>query len=206
MTTKNKSWLRKDYEANFVKADIWAGFWLGLLFNVLAWTFGFPQASVLTLFSTTAQVAGGLLGLIIAAFAILASLLDKNRLAKLRSEKPMADMLAVYRSAMWWLGISTIIGFLGVILGHSAILMPLLTGALLFGIGNSIVRVAGCIWILSEVSDVAITLPIETDEAASEEQMLSDNSTNGMASIAASDGAILVREKRTLEYKPDSDY
>jgi hypothetical protein len=114
-----------------------------------------------TVFPAIAALLGALLGLVIAAAAVVLDQVAEGRLELVQRSARAPALWATFKSAMWALGLSTLLALVILIPTASAIADRILVYAWLFSALLVTARLARMIWIIGRLMDIAGAQSIE---------------------------------------------
>jgi len=158
--------VRRRWEAHFLRNERVLGA-LPVL-GVLAWSELFGGRSELshfvavhsgTLYTVAAPIDAAMLGFILAAVAIIVTAAPDERMTLLRESARYPELWQCFRSAMWFLGASTVASIVGLaVTGETA------SRVLFFVVGGLTVlatlRVARCVWALNAIVHIFTKAPV----------------------------------------------
>jgi hypothetical protein len=105
-----------------------------------------------TIYSTSAQLTGSLLGFVIAAFAISVSSLGSRRLKPV--EKHIEALVSVFTAATIYLGAATVFSLLALFLDRDVAPVSWLSYAVVLCLLLSISTLTRCVWVLHNVVSI----------------------------------------------------
>jgi len=107
-----------------------------------------------TVFPQLAALLGALLGLVIAAGAIVLDRVAEGRLAIVADSRHGADLWATMKSAMWALGLSTILALVVLVPSSSAMVDRVVVYVWTFSALLVAARLARTVWIVGWLMDI----------------------------------------------------
>ncbi len=104
-----------------------------------------------TLYGTLASVSGSLFGFAIAAISIALGLVKDERFSGLRQASSYPQLWRFFLSAIWWLGVSTLVAILALILDNDAGPNHALAYLMAFLTLFVSLQMTNCVWILRQM-------------------------------------------------------
>jgi hypothetical protein len=109
---------------------------------------GFLSGNRGAIYGALASIFGSLLGFVITGLALILSLSSVERLAPLRQTEHYETLLRVFTSAMWALGIATIVSLVALVVDRDENPVPPAQYATFGGLILAVVRIVRVVWIL----------------------------------------------------------
>lgn len=154
---KIKNW----YNRNFIVLEFFIALLLSIAFAVWveriagyrvvdSWLFGIRKE----LYSTVASISGALLGFIITSVSIVVVFVQSEKLELLRKSKDYPTLYRVFIVAIKYLGFTTAISVLGLVVDKDNNPHQWLTYLITFGVMLSIFGLARCLWVLEQLISI----------------------------------------------------
>lgn len=147
--------IRDRWENNFLRNEAaTAAVMTGLFFTWINWGSGFELAVVwmknsrLALYPAIVSAFGSLFGFVITAMSIILTWTSAEKFVELRRKPAYKQLWQVFSSTVRWLGWTTMIAVVALLVDQDGKDCPVIWYALLFAGLTVIARLSRCVWVL----------------------------------------------------------